>query len=89
MTNDTENRKQYVRMNRETKILFSKPKNGLWETKCEDIDSSPSQLNQEQPLKLLKVSELTDRKVRGRILLKKGNGKRITLNYIRKPDQSF
>ena len=39
MTNDTEDRKQYARLNREVKRSISKAKNEEWEIKCEEIDT--------------------------------------------------
>lgn len=37
-TKDPEDRKTYVRLNRETKRIVSKKKNELWERKCEDVE---------------------------------------------------
>ena len=39
MTNSSEGRKQYARLNREVKRSILKAKNVAWEIKCDEIDT--------------------------------------------------
>lgn len=67
-TKDPEDRKTYVRLNRETKRIVSEKKNELWERKCEEIDRCLGGSRVAQAWKVIK-NVRKERKEKGNINL--------------------